>query len=262
MPGTLTRGDRSDGSTASEAAWIQAGFFWISDGRAPLRESSLLPTRLVTVSTCIVDSYPDSWALPWFTTPPEKLLEIRASLALDDRDFAALLAWVARAIDTGDFGWPNVFSSLRVSREFHALFLRAPERLRLVGLTAAKDVAEEFLIQEVPEREGAGSGVWTALSRNAPLAPGGTTLGFDVLGANYGGDFHTFSCNDLARDYHEKLGICFNRHGLIDDERQAIDACEYTNRDEVGAAPVAWYPFRVDQYDFDESAITQARSGT
>lgn len=78
--------------------------------------------------------------------------------------------------------------------------------------------------------------------------PRGSWLGFDVLGAEGWGSYHTFACNALTRPCREHLGIVDNAYGLIDDYEQAVEACSYTLRDDMGAEPVAWYPFRVDEY--------------
>ncbi|MGC4068432.1 MAG: hypothetical protein QM784_28055 [Polyangiaceae bacterium] len=80
-------------------------------------------------------------------------------------------------------------------------------------------------------------------------------LGFEVLGANWGGSFHTFSCNSLEQQFSENIGIAFNQDGLIDTYEDALKASEYTNRDDVGAEPVAWYPFRLDEYRTDHENV-------
>ena len=156
-------------------------------------------------------------------------------------------------MDDGHFGWPNEFFSLRAAREFGIRFLGAAQRSRIVGMSLAMDVAAAFLREEAPQERHDGSGVWTVLKRGVPLAQGGSLLGFDVLGAEYGGWFHTFCCNGLEQEFNEKLGITFNEYGLIDDYSRAVTACEYTNRDDVGAEPVAWYPFRVDDRPVKEA---------
>ena len=97
------------------AEWIEAGFFLVSSGKSPERQSRLLPARIVTISTCIVESYPDSWALPWVEARPEELLKIRELLSLGESGLADLRSWVGRAMEDGDLGWPNVFFSLRAA---------------------------------------------------------------------------------------------------------------------------------------------------
>jgi len=236
-----------------ECEWLEAGFFVITGGKSPARETCLLPERIVTVSTCIVESYPDSWALSWVKTTPDQVRQIRETLALKDSELAELRSWVGQAMNDGHFGWPNVFFSLRAAREFRERFLGVLQESRIVGLSLATDVAAAFLREEAPQEGHGAPGVWTMLTRGVRLNRPTSPLGFDVLGAEYGGAFHTFSCNGLEQEFNEKLGITFNRYGLIDDYLRAVTASEYTNRDEVGAEPVAWYPFRVDDYTTEDT---------
>src|SRR5262245_19547375 len=112
---------RAGGAAMAEAPehdWIEAGFFVVSDGQFPDRLKQPLAATGVTVSTCIVESYPDEWALPWVETAEAPLREIRESLSLDETDFSELRRWVARALDCGQIGWPNVYFSLHSAREF------------------------------------------------------------------------------------------------------------------------------------------------
>ncbi|HEV8113661.1 MAG TPA: hypothetical protein VGR31_12870 [Planctomycetota bacterium] len=231
-----------------KGSWIEAGFFLVSPGKAPASGGGLLPPRILTISTCVAESYPDVWALPWAETPALELRRIRAQLALEESGFADLCAWVRRSIDAGEFGWPNVFLSLRAAQEFEDRYLGAVEGVRRIGLSLTKDAAAGFLRDLALQSGGAASGVWTALSRNRPLERTIAPIGFDVLGAEYGGSFHTFSCNALERPFAEELGVHFNEHGLIDGETKAAEACAYANSDDAPAEPVPWYAFRVDEY--------------
>jgi hypothetical protein len=144
--------------------------------------------------------------------------------------------------------------SLRAAREFRSPSLGAVKGLRLSGLSFARVVALEFLREEAPQQGHGAPGAWTALTRGVRLVNGGDRLGFDVLGAQHGGSFHTFSCNGLEQEFNLKLGISFNEHGLIVDYVRVVAACEYSNRDDVGAESVAWYPFRVDGHGFKDAA--------
>lgn len=228
--------------------WIEAGFFIVSEGDSPENGKGLLPNRIVTVSTCLVRTYPDSWALPWVKSDPDTLQGLQRSMELDNAQFAEMRSWVDRAMNGGDFGWPNVFISREAAEEFRGRFLHAIAGLRLVGLSLTRNVGTDFVRQEEPEKGAGAGGVWTKVSRWVPLGSSGILLGFDVLGAEVGGSFHTFSCNGLERDFTEVLRVSFNQHGLIDDYPKCVEAAQYVNREDVGAEPVNWYPFRIDQY--------------
>lgn len=230
--------------------WIEAGYFIVADAARPDLGSCSLPHRRVTISTCIVDSYPDWWALPWARTSEDELEKRRVSLDLDPSQFAALRAWVADAVARGEYGWPNVFLTLGSAREFHRRFLAGRTGQRVLGASVARDVAARFVRDEAPSGKNAAPGVWSALSRERRAERGGQLLGFDIVGAEVGGSFHTFSCNDLERDFAAHLGIQLNAHGLIDEAAHALAASEYVNRGDVGAEPVNWYPMRIVEYEF------------
>jgi len=230
--------------------WFEAGSFLVSGGKAPGRHDGLLPTCIATVSTCIVESYPDSWALPWVETTPDEVRQVLESLSLDESGFADLRSWVERAIEERALGWPNVFFTLAAAAEFKSRFLRALQGVRLLGLSIANDVAAEFVREQCPPEGHDGSGVWTKISGSvrSTLHSSSRLLGFDVLGAEQDGSFHTIACNGLEQQLSEALGIPFNASGLIPDYSSAVAACEFMNREDVGAEPIAWYPFRVDEH--------------
>jgi hypothetical protein len=234
----------------SDTTWIEAGYLILSDAPPPPSERRHLPSRIVTASTCIADSYPDVWALPWVSATPEELRAEQTTRGLDASEVAAIRAWVAEAEERGDFGPPNVFLSLAAAREFARRFLAGVENRRLVGLSLAADIAATFLREVSPSRGYGEIGMWTAVSRDRRLESLADPLGFDVLGVEQGGSLHTYSCNDLVDDYSRRLGVTFNRHGLIDDYRKAVAAAAYTMQDDVGAEPVPWYPFRLYEYEF------------
>lgn len=69
-------------------------------------------------------------------------------------------------------------------------------------------------------------------------------MGYEVLGRDTGG-FHSSLCNGLGKDYEEKLHLVFNERGLFDDLDSAVQAAEYTRREEAGSEPGFRAPFRL-----------------
>jgi hypothetical protein len=231
--------------------WIQAGFFLIKEAVPPPRDRQFLPPRIITASDCIAEVYPGYWALPGGEvssdggTRQATLADVPKELKLTGSQFDDLRSWVERALASLDLGWPNVFLNLRAAREFKHRFMHAISGVHLIGLAIASDNVEEFTSDP--------SSMGEVASKRLPPDDSGVFLGFDVLGVEFGGDFHTFSCNGLEKDYVEKLGITFNAHGLIPDQDQALAAAEYTNRDETGAEPVPWFAAKLYEYDLVNS---------
>lgn len=46
------------------------------------------------------------------------------------------------------------------------------------------------------------------------------TIGYDLIGIEESGDFHSFHCHDLATELTEKFGIEINEFGLIKENNQ------------------------------------------
>jgi hypothetical protein len=229
--------------------WIQAGFF-LSSGAVPHPgDQRFLPSRILTVSGCRVRKYPGWWALPGELvlpdggTRPWTLADVPEELELTEPGFNDLRSWVEKSLSSLDLGWPNVFQNLRAAREFKRRFMPALPGVRLIGLVIAADDAKEF----TPDYEEAGKRM--TASRRLPPDDAGVFLGFDVLGVEDSGSFHTFSCNGLEKDFAEKLGVTFNDYGLIPNQDQALTAAEYADRDETVAEPVPWRAVKL--YEFD-----------
>lgn len=227
--------------------FLEAGWFLVEDNDNTRWPGPPAPRGPVTVSSCVLDIWPDAWALTWVESDAQQLAAARAALALDEPTFAELRAWTTRALEDGRYGWPDVFLDLETAREFHRRFLRSARPVRLVGIALEAGSVDEFLRDawQRTERE-APNGAWVALARRRPLVDPGTLLGFDVLGPDTGGIFHRYSCYDLHAGYVADLGIDVNEHGLIRDHATALRAREHTLRG--GQTPVNWYPFRVAEY--------------
>jgi hypothetical protein len=220
-----------------KSEWIQAGFYLITEAVPYPKDRQFLPPQIITVSTCMVHAYPGWWALPSENVLPEggtrpwTLADAPEEMKLIGSEFGEARSWVDRSLASSDLGWPNVFLNLRAAREFKRRFMNAVPGVRLIGLVIAADDAEEF----IPDYET--SGLRMFVSMRLPPEDGGIFLGYDILGVEFAGGFHTFSCNDLARDYVEKLGITFNAHGLIPDQDQAL------------AAAVPWCAVKLFEFD-------------
>lgn len=233
-----------------KSEWIQAGFFLISEAVPRPEDQQFLPSRIITASTCMADVYPDERVLTWANTSPEELAIVREKLKLNESEFEDLRKWEDQSFDLG-FGWPRVILDLMFAREFNRRYLQAIRGIHLLGMCITTDDAEEFrkhVAYWSGERAGE-TGFQKVFSRRMPCVDPGVFLGFDVIGLDYSGEFHTFSCNGLVKDYVEKLGITFNAHGLIPDQDQALAAAEYTNRDETGAEPVPWFAVKLYEYE-------------
>jgi len=70
-------------------------------------------------------------------------------------------------------------------------------------------------------------------------------IGFDLIGVESGGDFHSFHCHDLANELREKFGLELNEFGLIREMKNPQDVIDFMNDENNGFEPVPWYLVKV-----------------
>jgi hypothetical protein len=173
-------------------------------------------------------------------------------LGLTPSGFEAMREYVEQLRVDGRYGWPNVFLDLTAAREYRRRYCCEVRGVRLLGIALAGPRSEQFLTDAAPFKDQDEPGVFKATSARRP-PPGDASLrGFEVLGYECG-EFHSFICNGLEREY-AVLGMQLNEFGLLDDLIDAERAAEFTNLESTGAEPVPWDAWRIDEYDANEVA--------
>ncbi len=107
---------------------------------------------------------------------------------------------------------------------------------------------EAFLTEAAPEPSYGPQGLYQMLLQQQKLSDTEQSLGFEILGAEFGGVSHSFLCNHLETAYQQQLNLNLNEHGLLASYDDAQRAAEFTNLDTTGAEPVPWYPWLVVEY--------------
>ena len=98
-----------------------------------------------------------------------------------------------------------------------------------------------------------GYGLLERIEENTMLAAGGHVLGFEPLGYE-GTHFHSWLCNDVPDDAHNRFGIRPNDQGFINEFEDAVRVVEYMK--ETGAEPAIWEPWLVVQYPNDPLSVS------
>lgn len=207
------------------------------------------PPLIWSASHHICEIYPDSWILSWVSDDVsakerERNQEI---LKLDDDSFHALQLEFDDLFNKDEFGFPNLFLSLAVARDFQGRYLKHLSNIKLLSIALSDEYWEEF-IQETVQGENMGEhGIRTKLRARRSVEPEAVFNGFEVLGYNHG-QFCSYICNSLQEDYSKNFGISLNKDGLIEDYNDARKAAEYTMSDEAKAEPYLWFPWLISEY--------------
>jgi hypothetical protein len=214
--------------------------------RPAYMDASLLPSHILTASECIGDMFPSRWALSWTSMSKKDRLAAATKFGLAKEDLPRLNEHMTTAMSQNEFGWPCFWLSSHAACATVNEFVPAHSDLVLLGLGLPRDLVDGFLTKMGAKDQ---SGVCTMLRSGKSLAPGGTPLGWEPLGYEWGGSFHSWLCNRLEREAWAKLGIRPAPNGFLATE---ADARAVAGLAEQGnAEPVPWLPFQIAEYKIE-----------
>jgi len=234
--------------------WISAGWYltvptprpsWQGPDGGPA-DPGLVPERVVTLSTCLAPLCPDVWAYAWTKEPSEARAREQARFGLSEEAAGALTTWCDGAFQRGELGYPCVLLSRIVALDLWRRFLRSSGALLLELALPSEDLPD--LLAAIAPVAGSAEGGLAAALRRQQEAEDGLTLGFDVLGLDYG-SFHSYLCNGLEREFAARFGARPNALGLFDDHRLARQCAAWAGGPEAKAEPGPWRAWRVVQHE-------------
>jgi len=187
------------------------------------------PPLIWSASHHICEIYPDSWILPWVSDDNSSKERERNQeiLKLGDDAFHAVQLEFNDLFNKDEFGFPNLFLSLAVARDFHRRYLKHLSNIKLLSIALADEYWEQFIQETVTGKKMGEHGIRTKLRARRSVEPEAVFKGFEVLGYNYG-QFCSYICNSLQDDYSKKFGVSLNKDGLIDNYNDARKAAEYS----------------------------------
>jgi hypothetical protein len=77
------------------------------------------------------------------------------------------------------------------------------------------------------------------------------TLGYDLIGIETGGGFHSFHCHGIGDELSEKFGLTMNNFGLFDTCTDWQPVLTALNTGEIGCEPVPWVVAKTKLIRFD-----------
>ena len=211
-------------------------------------DKDLVPDTLLSVSECICDFHPET-AVLWSGSNEAKR-KYAQQLNISHDTYEEIEKWVEDRLEEGIFGFPQVFTTIELAREFLSKFLCHLSDTRIIGIGLPEKYVEEFIEYEELQNklEESQYGIEKLLLQRIPIdEKDSIMLGYEVLGFEYG-TFHSYLCNGLEKDYEKHFGFTLNENGFISNLIEAIRYCDYTNDDEVGAEPVLWLPWGIFEY--------------
>lgn len=233
--------------------FVAAGYFLARmSHRQPWMSAELLPDRILSACDCICTFFPDTWAMDWSSSPEERR-KGAATFQIPEERMPDVVSWANESFERA-FGWPRVLYSLEDARTARTLLDPGVDGVILFGLGLPADLASTFLdaAKPPPRTEGyapvGATGYFHMVSRGQRLAEGGSPLGFDLLSSWEGLLTHSWLCNGLEKQLHEKVGLTPNSEGFIANLDIARDCARRIQAGDVNAEPEDWFPWLVVRY--------------
>jgi hypothetical protein len=208
----------------------------------------LLPEKVLTVSPCLNESFPNSWALDWVKCTDEERAASASRLGIPSTDLPRVSARVGELFNSGALAWPNVWRQLEVARSVTRELLEESGDLALVGVGVPREFVAPLLSELAPQSQEGAPGVYLAALADERMSAGGSLAGWEVLGFERGA-CHSWLCNGIHVDAASRVERFLGALGLLESEAAAREILRIMAEDPEKAEPATWVPAAVVQYD-------------
>lgn len=197
----------------------------------------------LTCSECINDSLLSDWAYSWSQHGTDRNY-LYKSLNTDPQTVEAIQHWANTALETSSIGFQGVFHNIATALAYKNIFFKELENVVIIGVYFDEHSMLDLIDDFTTDKEGAFKiGLCEMLEKKVPETGSANELelGFDLIGVEDSGDFHSFHCHGLTAELSSKFDITINEFGLIDkiQDQKALE--DFMNDEANGFEPVPWY---------------------
>ena len=165
---------------------------------------------------------------------------------------------VQSPLDEMSFAWasqpssflhrPAHFSDLKTLTEYKEKFFPNESEFEILSITFPETELNKTLelIKQTDSQLGE-IGIYNNLKNKNVENHKSEFLGYDIIGIEISGYFHSFHCHDLSSNLKEKFGLLINEFGLIENVSDWKKIMEYMNDQENGFEPVPWFYVKVNK---------------
>jgi hypothetical protein len=167
-------------------------------------------------------------------------------LSLTESVYKEIGKWVDEMSEAEKFTYPQVFTTVELTKEFFRKFLSHITDVEIIGIGLPENLMKDFLQENTIDKDHFGVEK-LILNKNLVDGKDCRMLGYEVLGYE-NGTFHSYLCNGLEKDYKKHFGFTLNENGFVSSLQEAIRFCDYSNDEELGTEPVLWLPWGIFEY--------------
>ncbi|WP_036042473.1 hypothetical protein [Leptospira alstonii] len=214
-----------------------------------LNYGSLVDREIYTCSTCLNSSLMDNFARSW-TCSEEDTINACKSFAIDLQTIQEIQSWTYLKDIEGQTQYIEAFSSKEAAREYKNTFFAHLNKIHLLGVYLPESEAKKLIEDFNPNSPHCGEiGIRKIIRREEVESELGKIVGFDLIGVEMSGNFHSLQCHDLEGEFKKEFKVEFNDFGLIKSEEHWEKLVEYANDEKNGCEPVPWYFAKLKEFE-------------
>lgn len=213
----------------------------------PIEYGTIKGSEIYTCSRCINDSFFDSWAISWARAENEELDKTKAIFSLTDKNIKEIQDWSDKKLDEQKLGWVNTFTDLKTLTEYKEKFFSNDSDFEILSISFPQSELDKALNLTKPSESNSGEiGIYHKLKKKEIDLGKEEFLGYDIIGIEDSGDFHSFHCNDLVNELKEKFDLKINEFGLFKTIENWNEINKFLN-DPMNAEEVPWFYVKVNR---------------
>ncbi len=211
----------------------------------PLNYGTLKGEIVHTCSSCINFSIFDSWCQSWTTDNLSD--KDKAVLNLNENKIKEIQQWTNENFDN----IPNLFPNLEYAKEFKNKFLSKSNDLEIYSINFSEkdtnllidDFRENFHNNDYNYNNG-NFCLRNNLLKKTHEKNDEILLGYDIIGVECDGSFHSFHCNDMSSILEQKFNLILNEYKLFDEIKNLKELRHFLEDDNY-FEPVPYYICKV-----------------
>lgn len=190
-----------------------------------------------TCSGCINTQVFDYWCRSWAA-------DQKAEIGLTNETAMKIEKWADQNFRDDRLKWSNTFSDLETVKAFKNLFFADRSDMNIYAIYLDETDANSLIAAFENEEHNKGEfGLRLNLRHKIEEAVNLTEelLGYDLIGVEFDGGFHSFHCHGIGRELAGRFGLTLNQHGLFSHIPDPEAVRSYLNSGTAPVEPVPWY---------------------
>lgn len=204
--------------------------------------------KVITSCSCCFNIHAfDFWCVSWMS---DKNCHEKIDLELTDEVFQEIQKWSDKRYYHGS----NVLPDLKTALEYKELFFKSRNDIKIYSIYFS-EIDADLLISQFADKENNKFFKYKfeefELRKNLIIKTEETInedenfIGYDFIGVEASGSFHTFHCHYLAQTLIDKFSLKLNEFGLFEEVIEPNIIREYLNEPNAPVEPVPWYIVKV-----------------